>query len=83
VIATDAVGAVAGGLLRDGVNGLVVPEANAVALARALEAIGKDGETRRRMAAEAKRSIAAWSHEAQSAGFARALQFVLKSRAQL
>src|SRR5205823_12072283 len=32
VIATDAVGAVAGGLVRDGVNGLVVPEANSAAI---------------------------------------------------
>ena len=83
VITTDAVGAVAGGLLRDGENGLVVPEANAAALAQALEAIGSNSGTRDRMATEAKRSIAAWNHDAQSAGFAQALQFVLESRASL
>jgi glycosyltransferase involved in cell wall biosynthesis len=83
VIASDSVGAVVGGLVRDGVNGVVVPEGNSTALARALERVGNDPEAQRRMGAEAKRVIAEWSQEAQAAGFARALEFVLRPKVQL
>jgi len=83
VIATDAVGAVAGGLVEDGVNGIVVPEANSAALARALERVVNDLATGRRMGAAAKRVIAEWNQDAQAAGFARALEFVLKREAEL
>lgn len=82
VIATDAVGAAAGGLVRDGVNGIVVPEGDAIALARALEKICKDPGAPERMGAEAKSMIAKWSQDAQAAGFARALQFALEQKAK-
>ena len=48
VIATDAVGAAAGGLVRDGSNGLVVPAGDSAALARRDRAAGR---RRRRCAA--------------------------------
>ena len=77
VIATDAVGAVAGGLVRDGVNGLVVPEANSAAITVALERVVNDPAARQRLGAAAKQVIAEWSHDAQAAGFARGLEFAL------
>ena len=40
VVATDAVGAAAGGLVRDGENGFVVPERDADALAAAVRSPG-------------------------------------------
>ncbi|HYY72628.1 MAG TPA: glycosyltransferase [Candidatus Bathyarchaeia archaeon] len=80
VIATDAVGAVAGGLVRDGVNGVVVPEGNAGALARALERVVNDPAAQRQMGAAARRVVAEWSQDAQAAGFARALEFALRAK---
>ncbi len=77
VIATEAVGAVAGGLVRDGVNGLVVPEANSAAITVALERVVNDPAARQRLGAAAKQVIAEWSHDAQAAGFARGLEFAL------
>ena len=77
VIATEAVGAVAGGLLRDQENGLVVRERDPDALARALRLIWGDEALRERLGAGAKRIIASWNHEAQAAGFMRAIHSVL------
>ena len=54
VIASDAVGAVAGGLVRDGHNGLVVPAGDARALARAL----RPARRRRTAARPSRRSRA-------------------------
>lgn len=80
VIATEAVGAVAGGLLEDQKNGLVVAERDSVALARALGKICKDPATRERLGAAAKRSIADWNHGVQASGFVLALHTVLQRR---
>src|SRR6185437_1553543 len=48
VIASDAVGAAAGGLVRDARNGLVVPAGDAVALAAALRRLARDPALRAR-----------------------------------
>jgi glycosyltransferase involved in cell wall biosynthesis len=49
VIATDAVGAAAGGLVRDGHNGLIVPAGDSAALAGSLMHLAEnDGRQRRR-----------------------------------
>jgi colanic acid/amylovoran biosynthesis glycosyltransferase len=80
VVATDAVGAVAGGLLQHQINGMVVPECDADALARALREICEDSRARESMGAAAKRSIANWDQEAQARGFALALGGVLRRR---
>jgi colanic acid/amylovoran biosynthesis glycosyltransferase len=77
VVATDAVGAVAGGLLRDQKNGVVVPERDSDALARALKKLLEDPAARERMGAAAKSSIANWNHGVQASGFALALETVL------
>ncbi len=47
VIASDAVGAAAGGLVRDHENGLVVPAADPAALASAMRALTADPEAAR------------------------------------
>ena len=82
VIATDAVGAAAGGLVQDGVNGVVVPEGNAGALARALERVVNDPAASRRMGVAARRVVAEWNLDAQATGFARALEFVLRAKVE-
>lgn len=80
VVASDAVGAVAGGLLRDGHNGVVVPAGSAAALAAALVRLHDDPLMRGRLGAAARRSVKTHSHQAWSAGMSRALASVGASR---
>jgi len=76
VIASDAVGAAAGGLVRDGVNGLVVPAGDPRALADALRRLAGDGELRRRLGSHGAQDVLAFSHEAWAQGFSNALASV-------
>jgi glycosyltransferase involved in cell wall biosynthesis len=73
VIASDAVGAVAGGLVRDGHNGLVVPAGNGRALADAIVRLAGDPELRARLGAAGARDVRAYTHDAWAAGFSDAL----------
>lgn len=73
VIATDAVGAAAGGLVRDDRNGLVVPAADAGALATALIRLHDDPPLRARLGAAARRDVAPYTFEAWASGFAQGL----------
>lgn len=80
VIASDAVGAVAGGLVRDGRNGLVVPAGDADALARAMARLAGERELRARLGAAGADDVRAYTHEAWAMGFANALASVGLSR---
>lgn len=73
VIATDAVGAAAGGLVRDGDTGLVVPGGNKSALARALERLLADATLRESLGRSGREAVAAYSYERAADGFGRAL----------
>jgi glycosyltransferase involved in cell wall biosynthesis len=73
VIASDAVGAVAGGLVRDGESGVVVPAGDAPALGRAIARLLADEDLRARLGAGARRAVSAYTYEAMAAGFDRAL----------
>jgi glycosyltransferase involved in cell wall biosynthesis len=73
VIASDAVGAAAGGLVRDGRNGFVVPAGNPAALATRLRALAADAALRDRMGAAAREDAAAYTPSAWAAGMGRAL----------
>jgi glycosyltransferase involved in cell wall biosynthesis len=73
IIATDAVGAAAGGLVRDGRNGLVVPAGDADALATALRTLHGDRELRARLGETGARDVGAYTHAAWADAFARAL----------
>jgi len=75
VIATDAVGAAAGGLVQDGVNGFVVPERNSQALAQALQRILDDPDLRERLSQNARQIIAGWDNERMVMGFRQAIDF--------
>ena len=72
VIATDAVGAAAGGLVRDGATGLVVPAGDPGALAAAIRRLHDDPALRERLAEAGSRAVTAYSYEAWAAGFAAA-----------
>jgi glycosyltransferase involved in cell wall biosynthesis len=73
VISSDAVGAAAGGLLRDGQNGVVVPAGDTTALARAIVSLAHDPELRGRMGAQGASDVRAFDHEAWARGFSQAL----------
>ena len=80
VIATDAVGAVAGGLVRHERTGLVVPAGDPVALAAALRRMHDDPALCRRLGAAAKEAVSAYTHDAWAAGVSSALACVGASR---
>jgi len=76
IIATDAVGAVAGCLVRDDRNGLVVANSDRDSLAIALRSLVHDGERRRRLGAAARRDIEVFTPAAWVEGVQRALSAV-------
>jgi glycosyltransferase involved in cell wall biosynthesis len=76
VIASDEVGAVAGGLVRHERNGLVVAADDPSALAGALLRLHDDPELRARLGANARRDVAPYTFDAWAAGFAVALRSI-------
>jgi glycosyltransferase involved in cell wall biosynthesis len=74
IIATDAVGAAAGGLVRDGRNGLVVAAGDPDALAEALRTLYADPTLRARLGANGAQDVAAYTHTAWADAFADALR---------
>lgn len=74
IIATDAVGAAAGGLVRDGRNGLVVPAGDPDALAGALRTLHGDRALRARLGVAGAGDVATYTHAAWAEAFAQALR---------
>jgi glycosyltransferase involved in cell wall biosynthesis len=79
VIVTDAVGAAAGGLVRSGHNGLIVPERNAKGLAEALRTILDSAQLRAQMSQAARESIGQWDNDRMVEGFCQAIESVVYS----
>lgn len=79
VIATDTVGAAAGGLVQDGVNGFVVPERNSRALASALDSLLEHSELRLRFGRNARELIAGWTQERMVERFQQAIAHALRA----
>ncbi|MEX2195817.1 MAG: glycosyltransferase family 4 protein [Thermoleophilaceae bacterium] len=73
IVATDAVGAVVGGLVKDGRNGLVVPERDAAALAARLRAVAYAPGLRARLGAAAHTDVGAYTYAAWVNGMRDAL----------
>ncbi len=80
VIASDAVGAASGGLVRDGVNGLIVPAGDSSALASAIHRLAEDANLRARLGAQAAQDVRAYSYDAWARGFGEALASVGSAR---
>jgi glycosyltransferase involved in cell wall biosynthesis len=80
VLASTAVGAVAGGLVVDRVTGLVFREADEAALAAALDELVRDDALRARLGAAAKRHVLSWNTEKTVAVLAEAVEAVLDHR---
>jgi glycosyltransferase involved in cell wall biosynthesis len=80
VLATDAVGAVAGGLVIDGETGLVVPERDVERLAAALTRLASDASLRSRLGAAAREHVLRWSYDAAMAGLDAAIRAAVEAR---
>jgi len=80
VIASDQVGAAAGGLVRHGRNGLVVPAGDAGALAAALRDLHDDPARRAALGAQGARDVAAYTYDAWADAFAAALRDATAAR---
>jgi glycosyltransferase involved in cell wall biosynthesis len=80
VIASDAVGAAAGGLVVDGRTGMVFPAGDADALAARLTALAAAPDLRERLGAQAQIRVAAYTPEHWADGMSRALASVGASR---
>jgi glycosyltransferase involved in cell wall biosynthesis len=81
VVASDAVGAVAGGLVRDGRNGLVFHAGDAQALGLKLQTLAKNPELRSALGAAARDDVAPYTPAAWVQGIQQALAAVGASRA--
>ena len=82
VIVTDAVGAAAGGLVRNGVNGFVVPERDTGTLVTALRRIACEHDLREKLGANARKTVADWTNERMVDGFERAIEYACSNRQQ-
>jgi glycosyltransferase involved in cell wall biosynthesis len=76
VIASDAVGAAAGGLVRSGRNGLVVEAGDADSLARAIRTLAGDSTLRERLGSAAREDAARFTPAAWVEGVRQALEAV-------
>jgi glycosyltransferase involved in cell wall biosynthesis len=75
-VVTDAVGAGAGGLVQDGVNGFIVPERNPGELASAIEKILRDDQLSAQMRTHAAQMIKQWTFSRWAEGFVDAISYV-------
>lgn len=80
-LASDQVGAVAGGLVTQNETGLVVQSNNASALSSAFRLLCEDTQLRKRLGSTARTRILQYSHENWAKGVAQALAAVGKSAA--
>jgi glycosyltransferase involved in cell wall biosynthesis len=79
VIASDAVGAAAGGLVRDAATGLVVPADDVPALAVALGQILSDPEYARTLGEAGRNEVAKWTNERMVSGFLAAAEYAWRA----
>jgi len=77
VLATTAVGAVAGGLVTDGATGLVVAPGDETALAAGIDRLLADPALAARLGAAGRAVAAGYTYEAMAAAFGRALERAL------
>jgi glycosyltransferase involved in cell wall biosynthesis len=80
VIASDAVGAVGGGLVRDGRNGLVVAAGEPGALAEAIRRLATEPALRARLGEAGAKDVCAFTYDAWAKGFSGALATLGLSR---
>lgn len=77
VVATTAVGAVAGGLVRDGETGLVVAPGDSAALTAAIDRLLADAALGRRLGEAGRSALSGHTYDAMAAAFGAALETAL------
>jgi glycosyltransferase involved in cell wall biosynthesis len=77
LVVTAAVGAAAGGLVRDGVSGLIVAPGDSRALAQAIDRLLEDPALRARLGAAGRVAVGAFNFDAMAEGFHRAISTAL------
>jgi glycosyltransferase involved in cell wall biosynthesis len=77
VVATDAVGAAAGGLVQDGRNGLIVPERDPEGLRAAIQRLVGDPELAARLGEQARSDVERFSHRAMADAFEAAIEHAI------
>ena len=82
VVATNAVGAAAGGLVLNNETGLVVPQRDAGALATALEDLLVNESKRRQLGQAASKYVLNWNHASAADTFVSALHAARVKRSQ-
>jgi glycosyltransferase involved in cell wall biosynthesis len=80
VIATDAVGAAAGGLVEHERNGLIVPERDTRALADAIRHMTTDRAFASRLGDQARHDVERFSHKAMADAFEAAVEHAVATR---
>jgi glycosyltransferase involved in cell wall biosynthesis len=80
VVASDAVGAAAGGLVRHGRNGFVVPERDSAGLAAALRQLVQDADLARRLGESGREDAAAFTHGRMADAFRDAVDHAISTR---
>jgi glycosyltransferase involved in cell wall biosynthesis len=80
VIASDAVGAAAGGLVSDGVTGLISAAGDEAALAAAIQSLERDPTLREKLAAAGLEAASSYDYQAWAAGCSAALESVSAGR---
>ena len=83
VIASDGVGAAAGGLVVDGRNGYVVPERDPAALAAAIRRLVEDRELALALGRQARDDVEAFNYDRMASAFADAVDYAIASRAEV
>lgn len=81
VIVSDKVGAGAGGLVKDGETGLIVPERDPNALADALRQMLGDASLRAKLSKAGLARVAEWTQPRMAAGFAEAIRKAVRVKA--
>jgi glycosyltransferase involved in cell wall biosynthesis len=80
VVATDAVGAASGGLVRDGRNGYVVPERDSGALAAAVRRLVADPALAARMGDAAREDVSAFNYDRMASAFQAAVEHAIAAK---
>lgn len=78
VVATDAVGAAVGGLVRDGHNGYVVPERNPGRLGDAMQCLLDDRDAAARMGRQARLDAAEFNYDRMADAFEGAVEYAVE-----
>jgi glycosyltransferase involved in cell wall biosynthesis len=80
VIATDAVGAAAAGLVENGVSGFVVPERDPRSLTEAMVRVLSDDGLTATLAAGAREHVSHYTYDAMADAFESAVEFGIQGR---